>query len=555
MNRSESRGPAARLAAAALLLVILTGAAAFAGARGGAAPEVAQAQNPTPAPTEVPVGGRIQADNACYVRLPDLPFAPGRYGGFGGYNPDTGVLTFAGGAEKRTEEQTIAFYQLYGLRLDGVKDHWSTIPYSDGGYLRQADRGCREMGTLQLSASRWLSVLGRDGCDGTSRRRGELRELVVGDTADADGVRWRNSKIAGSVPNELEQGSLRLIRMFTAYDHSRDRVIFGQGTFDDEKDQATQDEVYAARSTGGTQWVLSQLRPGGAIPTRRFGSCAAYVHDAATGLDGVIVVGGQEGGPKGVSATTYKEVWWLDFSESANGRWVNITGRFANMDDFGGRREGACAYNPDTKQLYHWFGRGSSSIPDGASRTTGLWRVDLSQLGDTAAPLTWERLAKDNTAGLAGRRAIPSVYDWRQNRLFVMGGRGGSEEISEFNEVWALYPEVTGEACANLDPYAPFRPGAPTPTGSPPVPTVEPPTPTPVPATPSLCPGLDQVVPQAAINAAMANPASVNGWGQLCNPSLPAGPSNTLRSNLSLQTRNKPWHPLFNSLVFKCGCP
>ena len=51
--------------------------------------------------TPVPVGGKIAADKACYVRLPDLP-AP-RYGMFGAVNPQTGVLVAGGGTQKISE--------------------------------------------------------------------------------------------------------------------------------------------------------------------------------------------------------------------------------------------------------------------------------------------------------------------------------------------------------------------------------------------------------------------------------------------------------------------
>ncbi len=506
-----------------------------------------------PTATAVPVGGRLQADNACYVRLPDLPRA--LYGGFGAYNDETGVLTFAGGAEKRSEENTISYHDLYALKLDGSAGGWTRVPYEGNavGYLRDIDRGCREMSSVRVSASRWLSVLGKDGCDGTTRRRGDIKELTVGASASPAGVRWRaGSAIEGAVPTELDAGRRELARAFAAYDTRRGRLVFGQGAFNDERAETTRDEVYAAVNYGGAQWKVNLLLPGGPIPSRRYGSCAAYVNDPDTGVDGVIVVGGQEGQPPGTGAQTYKEVWWLDFSRSASGEWSNITARFANMADYGARREGACAYNPATKTLYTWFGRGSSGIPDGASRTVGLWRVSLAQLADAAAPLTWERLAKDNMKGVGagGRRSIPNVYDWRNNRLFVLGGRGGSDEIDEFDEVWALYPDVTGEACANLDPYAPFGSGVPSPTPAPA------PTATPVPGlTAQACPNLDRVVPVAVINAALANPPAVLGWGQLCTPGLPESPTNTWRSRLTLQNRSAAYHPIFNGVVFKCGCP
>ncbi len=259
--------------------------------------------------------------------------------------------------------------------------------------------------------------------------------------------------------------------------------------------------------------------------------------------------------------TTYKEVWWLDFSKSRQGEWTQITSRFANMDDFGGRREGACAYDPDTMTFYSWYGRASSSIPDGASRSSGVWRTNLSQLGDPQAPLTWERVVKDNqTMAGKGRRLIPSVYDFANNRLFVLGGRNN---LDEYADSWMIYPDVTGAECENLDPYAPFRPVVPTATTAPPTITPGGPTVTPRPTSgawqptapdPSVCPGLDTKVPQVVLDDAMANPDSVQGWMILCNPNLLPSPWNTYRDKLTLQDPGKPYNPLFNSVVWKCGC-
>jgi hypothetical protein len=62
-------------------------------------------------------------------------------------------------------------------------------------------------------------------------------------------------------------------------------------------------------------------------------------------------------------------------------------------------------------------------------------------------------------------------------------------------------------------------------------------------------------VPGAAINAALANQAGVFGYGMLCYPNRPPGPYNGLRTHLSLRNAGIPYHPVYNGLVFKCGCP
>jgi hypothetical protein len=522
------------LVASAALLGLVASATAEGGAGSGAA-----------VPLAIPVGGKIQADNACYVRLPDLPGA--RYGGLAAYNPETGVLAYAGGAERRTARVAIAYDDMWAIKLDGSAGSWSTIQYALGaGYMHGVNRGCREPGTLPLSATNWASIGGRSGCDGTSAGMGDLKELHVGAKADASEVRWVPNTGANlaALPPILRANNFVLSNPFVAYDTPRQRIVFGEGTFNRERDALTRNEVYYATVTGYT-WSIRQLFPAGTPPAPRYGSCAAYVNDPAQGLDGIIVLGGIQGAPTGVPATAYKEVWWLDFKAGDQGRWVDISARFGNLADLGARRDGACAYDPGTKLFYSWMGRADTTIPDGASHSAGMWRVSLGQLGDPAAVLTWERLAKDNLADINGRRYLGNVYDLRNKRFFAVGGYQGADEYAD---VWAIYPDVTGDACTNLDPYAPFR--------NPATPTVAPaPTATPVPAQPEVCDAARTGVPAAALSAALANPSTVSGYNELCNPNAGSSTFNHKRDRLSLERSDRPYHPLFNSLVWKCGCP
>ncbi|MFN8423695.1 MAG: vWA domain-containing protein [Anaerolineae bacterium] len=71
---------------------------------------------------------------------------------------------------------------------------------------------------------------------------------------------------------------------------------------------------------------------------------------------------------------------------------------------------------------------------------------------------------------------------------------------------------------------------------------------------PAPCPRLAARLPRAAIDAAMAEPARIGGWGVPCRAGQPVGPSNPLRRWLDLRNSNQPWHPVFNGVVFKCGC-
>jgi hypothetical protein len=86
--------------------------------------------------------------------------------------------------------------------------------------------------------------------------------------------------------------------------------------------------------------------------------------------------------------------------------------------------------------------------------------------------------------------------------------------------------------------------------GHPPVPPIVPPD------APRACPQLIGRVAPAVIDAALASPDRVNGWQQRQNPNLPADPyMNPLARNLTLRSPAQPWHPLYNGLVYRTGCP
>ena len=111
-----------------------------------------------------------------------------------------------------------------------------------------------------------------------------------------------------------------------------------------------------------------------------------------------------------------------------------------------------------------------------------------------------------------------------------------------------------GPVADNVQAAAP----CPMPTSTPVVlPSIPPPTsavPTPdVAVVP--CPFLTNRVPAAAVNAAVGNPSMVYGYGLLCNPAVRPSPFNNYRTRLSLLVPGKPYHPTYNSLVLKCGCP
>jgi hypothetical protein len=101
-------------------------------------------------------------------------------------------------------------------------------------------------------------------------------------------------------------------------------------------------------------------------------------------------------------------------------------------------------------------------------------------------------------------------------------------------------------------------PTSPSPTAPPtlsPTPSGTPPTePTPTPAI-CVCSYVPNRVPPAVLSAALANPASIGGWQQPADLGKPVSPYNPPRTCLALVNPSLPYHPLYNGLVFKAGCP
>ena len=74
-------------------------------------------------------------------------------------------------------------------------------------------------------------------------------------------------------------------------------------------------------------------------------------------------------------------------------------------------------------------------------------------------------------------------------------------------------------------------------------------------SSPVICESIKSRVPNAVINEAVAAPDKVGGYGMPCNPNLAPGPNNPPRRYLGLRNPNNVYHPIFNSLVWKCSCP
>jgi CubicO group peptidase (beta-lactamase class C family) len=138
---------------------------------------------------------------------------------------------------------------------------------------------------------------------------------------------------------------------------------------------------------------------------------------------------------------------------------------------------------------------------------------------------------------------------WLRHRSFVLTHQG---DVPEQATPTAGTPAPTGTPVPPTPTVAP--PASPTPepsaTTAPEIPTQVPP----VNIQPEVCGSAEARVSAAIRAAALANPAGVLGYGQRCFPSQPASPFNPLRDKLDLQHPNRPFHPIFNPLVFTCGC-
>ncbi len=88
-----------------------------------------------------------------------------------------------------------------------------------------------------------------------------------------------------------------------------------------------------------------------------------------------------------------------------------------------------------------------------------------------------------------------------------------------------------------------------------PVPPSETPRPGTTPAPECVCQAIRNRVPSVVVAAALANPDRYQGWQELLDPGKPASPANPPRECLSLRSNSSPYHPLYNSVVWRAGCP
>lgn len=221
-------------------------------------------------------------------------------------------------------------------------------------------------------------------------------------------------------------------------------------------------------------------------------------------------------------------VWVLRLHDAdlANATWsnLNVTGTAPQ-----GRFFHSAAYHADRDMMVLYGGVTQMPFSNRENALDDTWALRFT--GATTA--VWEKI----DASILDRVGASMEYSPKHKVPIIFGGRGQYR---------------TGTQAVNRDYFALPCGVAPTPTATPRPATPPPPGGT----SPKVCTLIRNRVPAAVINAAVANPNGVRGFGEPCNQSLPPDPfSNPPKRYLSLQNIGIPWDTLGNPLIYKCGCP
>jgi hypothetical protein len=179
---------------------------------------------------------------------------------------------------------------------------------------------------------------------------------------------------------------------------------------------------------------------------------------------------------------------------------------------------------------------------------TNTYALDVSQ-----TPAKWTDIKPSGSPGT--RVAGVMEYDPLHKAAIFAHGRDKSDgNLATKERIFRTTFALTCQAAvATNTPPSGGATNTPPPGGG----TPKPPTPAPVTPIPNpqTCNFILSRVPGNVINDAMANKSSVAGYDMLCNPKLPASNWNVKREYLSLMAPSKPFHPIYNTVIWKCGCP
>jgi hypothetical protein len=310
-------------------------------------------------------------------------------------------------------------------------------------------------------------------------------------------------------------------------------------------------------TTGAASW---QPLGGTGGPTMVYGHVMVY---DPTGKR-LIAIGGTRDGRQGSN-----DVWFLDLSDPdvTKARWSDVSPLGATFPRVALH---AAAYDAGRNWVLVYGGVVNNFNTPNENINTATYALDL-----TTNPPVWVNLS----ASLQQRVGAVMAYDDVHQVVVLSAGRRASKasppqgverDTSALvcsNQPTVLPPPVTSGPSETPVPGA-TTPSAPTNTPvpgatTPSAPTVTPMLPPPVTSVPTP-PVSSQVckfilrfdrVPAQAIADALANPARVYGWQMSCNASVPPGMFNRPRTYLSVHNIAVAYHPLWNALEYKCGCP
>ena len=317
-------------------------------------------------------------------------------------------------------------------------------------------------------------------------------------------------------------------------------------------------------------------------PRTVYGHTMTY--DAAGGR--MLVNGGTTNGE-----TTVSNTWVLEMGDASALSWDRVGSGGPSV--FGH----SAAYWPDNDWLVVHSGASNSPFTTSENVSTRTFALMFDPAGGS-----WQDLSATTspTERMGASAEFVSTGEWEG--VVVVGGRtrfneSGSTVAANYNAL--ICESGTGPVATETpepgtpdpteDPTATMEPGTPDPTDDPtatmepgtPDPTDEPtattmpgtavptetavptattiPTSAPTAGTPTdsavACPRLDTYVPASVIADGLARAADITGWGELCYPNSPPSPWNTARHYLSIRNIGAPFHPVYNGLVYKCGCP
>ncbi len=212
----------------------------------------------------------------------------------------------------------------------------------------------------------------------------------------AGGPEWSELTASGAVP--LVRGWHTAI-----YDPVRGRMVAFGGEHNPYSFALK--DVWSLSLTAGPSWSALALG-GGTRPAGRY----SHVAVADPTRDRMLVFGGDDGNNR-------NDVWELSLPGVPS--WTLMA---PDGDPPPPRHDHTALYDPVRDRIVVFGGR------DGANHFNDVWTLSL-----TGTP-TWSALAPSGTPP-AGRYSHTAIYDPIRDRMVVFGG---SDSLSNFNDVWAL---------------------------------------------------------------------------------------------------------------------